>query len=97
VPTRRPNAELHTREHLTAAEVETLLKAAKANQHGHRDTTMILIAFRHGLRPAEPATCEAPGRNHPVRGFNQRPEAAAVASVAVVAAASAVAGRRVRR
>ena len=53
VPTRRPNAELRTREHLTAAEVGALVAAAKANRHGHRDATMILVAFRHGLRAAE--------------------------------------------
>jgi integrase len=53
VPTRRPNAELRTREHLTAGEVEALVEVAKANRHGHRDATMILIAFRHGLRAAE--------------------------------------------
>jgi type 1 fimbriae regulatory protein FimB/type 1 fimbriae regulatory protein FimE len=54
VPPRRvPNAELRTREYLTEAEIERLMKAAKANRHGHRDATMILIAFRHGLRAAE--------------------------------------------
>ena len=53
VPTRRPNAELRTREHLTAGEVEALVEATRANRHGHRDATMILIAFRHGLRAAE--------------------------------------------
>ena len=52
-PTRRPNAELRTREHLTPGEVEALVEAAKANRHGHRDATMILLAFRHGLRVAE--------------------------------------------
>jgi integrase len=52
-PTRRPNAELRTREHLTPGEVEALIEAAKANRCGHRDTTMILLAFRHGLRAAE--------------------------------------------
>ena len=52
-PTRRPNAELRTREHLTPGEVEALVEAAKANRHGHRDATMILLAFRHGLRAAE--------------------------------------------
>src|SRR5271170_2827300 len=52
-PTRRPNAELRTREHLTPGEVDTLMEAAKANRHGHRDATMILLAFRHGLRAAE--------------------------------------------
>ncbi len=53
MPVRRPNAELRTREHLTAAEVERLLEAAKGNRHGHRDATMILIAYRHGLRASE--------------------------------------------
>jgi integrase len=52
-PVRRPNAELRTREHLTPGEVETLVEAAKANRHGLRDATMILVAFRHGLRAAE--------------------------------------------
>ena len=53
VPTRRPNADLRTREHLTEAEVERLLKATKGNRWGHRDTTMILVAYRHGLRASE--------------------------------------------
>jgi integrase len=52
-PTRRPNAELRTREHLTPTEVEALVEAAKKNRRGHRDATMILVAFRHGLRAAE--------------------------------------------
>jgi integrase len=29
------------------------MEAAKANRWGHRDATMILVAFRHGLRAAE--------------------------------------------
>jgi site-specific recombinase XerD len=52
-PTRRPNAQLRTREHLTPGEVEALVEAAKANRYGHRDATMILLAYRHGLRAAE--------------------------------------------
>jgi integrase len=52
-PVRRPNAELRTREHLTPGEVEALIEAAKANRHAHRDATMILVAFRHGLRAVE--------------------------------------------
>ena len=52
-PTRRPNSELRTREHLTPGEVEALMEAAKANRYGHRDATMILLAFRHGLRAAD--------------------------------------------
>jgi len=52
-PRRRPNAELRTREYLTPAEVEALIEAAKRNRYGHRDATMILVAYRHGFRPAE--------------------------------------------
>jgi len=52
-PTRRPDAELRTRQHLTSGEVEVLVQTAKANRHGHRDATMIVVAFRHGLRAAE--------------------------------------------
>jgi type 1 fimbriae regulatory protein FimB/type 1 fimbriae regulatory protein FimE len=52
-PKRRPNNQLRTREYLTEAEVERLIKAAKGNRHGQRDATMILVAFRHGLRAAE--------------------------------------------
>ena len=51
--TRRPNRDLRTREYLTESEVERLLDAAKRNRHGHRDTTMVLVAYRHGLRSAE--------------------------------------------
>jgi integrase len=29
------------------------MKAAGDNRHGHRDSTMILLAFRHGLRSSE--------------------------------------------
>jgi type 1 fimbriae regulatory protein FimB/type 1 fimbriae regulatory protein FimE len=58
VPPRRvPNAELRTREYLDEFEVNRLIKAAKANRHGHRDATMILIAFRHGLRAASWLIC----------------------------------------
>src|SRR5271169_7003723 len=52
-PRRRPNAELRPREYLTEAEVGRLMKAAGENRNGHRDATVILIAFRHGLRAAE--------------------------------------------
>jgi integrase len=52
-PKRVPNAELRTREYLDEFEVGRLIKAAKANRNGLRDSTMILIAFRHGLRAAE--------------------------------------------
>jgi type 1 fimbriae regulatory protein FimB/type 1 fimbriae regulatory protein FimE len=52
-PLRRPNADLRTREYLTEAEVERLMDVARQNRYGHRDATMILVAFRHGLRASE--------------------------------------------
>jgi integrase len=50
---RSPNAELRSREYLTDAEVAKLMEEAKVNRWGHRDATMILVAYRHGLRAAE--------------------------------------------
>ena len=41
-------------EDLTANEVEELMGTArKARRYGHRDATMMLIAYRHGLRAGE--------------------------------------------
>jgi integrase len=53
MPLRRPNAELRTREYLTDAEIGRLTDAAKANRYGHRDATIILLVYRHGLRASE--------------------------------------------
>jgi type 1 fimbriae regulatory protein FimB/type 1 fimbriae regulatory protein FimE len=44
---------VRAREYLTEAEIERLMKAAGANRNGHRDATMVLISFRHGLRASE--------------------------------------------
>jgi integrase len=52
-PRRLPNGKLRTREYMTEAEVERLMKAAGRNRHGHRDATMVLVAYRHGLRASE--------------------------------------------
>lgn len=52
-PVRRRNSELRPREHLTEREIEKLIEAAKRNRWAQRDSTMILIAFRHGLRASE--------------------------------------------
>jgi type 1 fimbriae regulatory protein FimB/type 1 fimbriae regulatory protein FimE len=52
-PGRRPNAELRPREHLTEREVQKLIGAARGNRWGPRDSTMLLMAFRHGLRVSE--------------------------------------------
>ena len=53
-PRRQRNVERRPREYLTPAEVETLIVTAnKRGRYGHRDATMILIAYRHGLRVGE--------------------------------------------
>src|SRR5215475_8915178 len=53
-PRRQRNSDLRPREYLTPAEVETLITTARRRgRYGHRDATMILLAFRHGLRVAE--------------------------------------------
>jgi integrase len=53
VPIRPANADLRSREYLTEAEVEKLMKRARRGRYGHRDATLILIGFRHGLRASE--------------------------------------------
>ena len=52
-PSKPKNADVRPREHLTEREVEALIKAAKKGRHGHRDATLILIMYRHGLRVSE--------------------------------------------
>jgi type 1 fimbriae regulatory protein FimE len=42
------------RRYLTEREVERLMDCArKCGRYGHRDATMILVAYRHGLRASE--------------------------------------------
>src|SRR5262245_36214361 len=53
MPRRAKNSDLRTREYLTAQEIDALMTAARQNRHGHRDATLVLIAFRHGLRASE--------------------------------------------
>jgi type 1 fimbriae regulatory protein FimB/type 1 fimbriae regulatory protein FimE len=53
-PKRPTNSKLRTREYLTEADVERLMEAAATkNRWARRDATMILVAYRHGLRAAE--------------------------------------------
>ena len=48
VPQRR------SRRYLTEKEIERLMdRARKHGRYGHRDATMILVAYRHGLRASE--------------------------------------------
>ncbi len=51
---RQPNTKIRSREYLTSDEVEQLRKAARSvGRNGHRDDTLILLMFRHGLRVSE--------------------------------------------
>src|SRR5262245_41254082 len=52
-PRRPKNADVRTREYLTEREVERLIEGCRGNRRPHRDATMILLAFRHGLRASE--------------------------------------------
>lgn len=53
-PRRVANRERRAREHLTPQEVDKLIKAAsRVGRYGHRDATLILLAYRHGLRVSE--------------------------------------------
>lgn len=53
-PGRPRNLDVRSREHLTLDEVKTLMKAAGSiGRHQHRDRTLILTMFRHGLRVSE--------------------------------------------
>ena len=78
-PKRLPNAATRAREYLTDAEVQKLMKAAGRNRYGHRDATMVLLAYRHGLRPVELVTLRwdaidfAHGQIHVGRAKNGSP------------------------
>jgi hypothetical protein len=58
VPPRRvPNSKRRPREYLTVKEVGLLMGTSRERgRYGHRDATMILTAYRHGLRAAELCT-----------------------------------------
>lgn len=52
-----PHSQKRPREYLSPAEVDELIAVAKRRgRHGHRDATMILLAYRHGLRVTELCT-----------------------------------------
>lgn len=54
LPKRLRNKDVRSREYLTEGEVDALVKAAgQTGRHSHRDATLILMAYRHGLRVSE--------------------------------------------
>jgi type 1 fimbriae regulatory protein FimB/type 1 fimbriae regulatory protein FimE len=53
-PRRLGNAERRPREYLTVMEITRLMEGArKHRRYSHRDATMILVGYRHGLRVSE--------------------------------------------
>src|SRR5215203_3412294 len=81
-PRRLSNAERRPREYLTPEEVELLITTAQKRigaRAPHRDATMILLAYRHGLRASELCALRwdmldlAQGRFHVTRRKNGRP------------------------
>ncbi len=51
---RQKNVDLRSRDYLSTNEIEKIRKAARNfGRHGHRDDTLILLMFRHGLRVGE--------------------------------------------
>ncbi len=57
VKKRQKNVDLRSREYLSTNEIEKIRKAARNfGRHGHRDNTLILLMFRHGLRVGEITT-----------------------------------------
>ena len=81
-PRRLPNAERRPREYLTPEEVDRLMIAAQKRigaRTPHRDATMILLAYRHGLRASELCSLRwdmldlSQGRYHVTRRKNGRP------------------------
>lgn len=56
-PNSRKYAEVRAREHLLQEEVEAMREGIKkkGGRHAHRDSTLILVMYRHGLRVEEAA------------------------------------------
>lgn len=53
-PRKPRNADVRAREHLTPQECARLVDAArKTGRYGRRDATLVLLAYRHGLRASE--------------------------------------------
>ena len=81
-PRRLPNAARRPREYLTPEEAERLITTARKRvgaRNPHRDATMIMLAYRHGLRASEVCALRwdmldlSQGRFHVTRRKNGRP------------------------
>ena len=80
-PNTRTYLDVRSREHLLESEVNQMIAALKkaGGRHAYRDTTLILVMYRHGLRVSEAATLKweqvdfATGNLHVVRVKNGSP------------------------
>jgi len=56
-PNQRTYSEVRSREYLLPEEVDAMMKAIRkrGGRHAHRDSTLILRLYRHGLRVSEVA------------------------------------------
>ena len=52
-PVKQKNIDIRCREHLLPDEVDAMIKAARLSRYPERNSTMILLMFRHGLRVSE--------------------------------------------
>jgi type 1 fimbriae regulatory protein FimE len=52
-PRHKKNTDLRTREYLPPTEIAALLKAARSGRYPQRDSTLVDLAYRHGLRVSE--------------------------------------------
>ncbi len=58
MPVRPSNDDMRAREYLLPAEIDQLIAATKQSRYPQRDATLILVAYRHGLRAIEAADLE---------------------------------------
>lgn len=49
----RKYCDRRSREYLLESEVDAVISAAKKSRHGLRDSTLVLLSYRHGLRVSE--------------------------------------------
>jgi site-specific recombinase XerD len=62
LPRKPKNVDVRPREYLTEQEVQQLMLAARrTGRHGHRDATLILVTYRHGLRVSEATSLQWQG------------------------------------
>ncbi len=109
-PRRVRYADLRPREYLTPDEVERLMTMActRPGRNSHRDQTLILVAYRHGLRVSElvalrwdshatPDRCAQPAGAGSTRRAMSQTNPASSRAIAVVTLGSGLPAALIRR